>query len=171
MITQERLKEILHYDPDTGVFTWKSRIGDPRKVNGFNTKYSGNPTGLICSQTKRCRVRIEGVLYLAHRLAFLYMTGSIPEFIDHKDNNPSNNKWFNLRSCDKTQNACNQSVRNDNKTGVKGVNWHRAIGKFNAQIQFKKKKYNLGYYDSLDEASDVVRVKREELHEDFHRHF
>lgn len=106
MLTQSRLKELFTYDPETGLF---SRNYGTRKVGGLTAK------GYVA-------IYVDGKLYLAHRLAFLYMTGEWPkEHVDHKDEVRTNNRWNNLRDCTRSENFRNVGARKNSKTGVKGV--------------------------------------------------
>src|SRR5579863_2482235 len=103
MLTQERLKELLHYDPDTGLFT---RLVTVAAFGAQKGKIAGN----VDKKFGYCLIRIDGRGYLAHRLAFLYMTDSIPEEVDHRDLNRSNNKWINLRAARHVDNMRNQPI-------------------------------------------------------------
>ena len=108
MITQARLKELLTYDPETGYFT--------RNVNvkGAN---AGERAGTITAKGY-IAIGIDRKHYLAHRLAFLYMTGEWPkELVDHKDTIKINNKWENLREATNSQNKRNVGARKTNKSG------------------------------------------------------
>ena len=110
-ITQNRLKEILHYNQNTGVFTWTSNA--PR--NRMRSAGYKNNIGYI-------RIRCDGILYLAHRLAWLYVYGKLPKLdIDHIDKNPSNNKISNIREVKHSINMKNQKLYSQNVTGIHGV--------------------------------------------------
>jgi hypothetical protein len=137
MITQERLKELVNYDPETGVFT---SIARRRKVA------VGNQVGHL--NGGYVRMSIDGHRDYGHRFAVLYMTGMLPPFVDHKDLNTANNKWENLRECDRVQNNGNRRVDPEkNKSGYKGVHWATARSKWCAQISIGNKPKFLGYFD------------------------
>lgn len=143
MITQIYLQSILNYNPDTGMFTW---IAKRPKV-----KLGAIAGGL--TEQGYIKIRIDGKKYFAHRLAFLYMTGEMPEFeVDHEDLNRSNNKWLNLRKAERYQNFGNQYKYSNNKSGVKGVCWDKDANKWLAQIQIKNKKIKLGRFIRLEDA-------------------
>ena len=114
-LTQDYLKSILHYDPDTGIFRWAKR------------RATWIPAGTIAGST--CEkgyaiIVINYKIYRAHRLAWLYMTGSHPpEFIDHINLDRKDNRFCNLRLSTRAQNMQNFRIRPDNKSGVKGVYW------------------------------------------------
>jgi hypothetical protein len=100
-ITKEVLKDVLSYDENSGVFTWKKQINN--RVFVGKTAGSLTKSGYICISVFKKR-------FFAHRLAFLYMTGSMPSLIiDHIDRNRSNNKWSNLREVTASGNAKNTS--------------------------------------------------------------
>jgi hypothetical protein len=117
ILTAERLRSILHYDPVTGVFTWA--------VTRTNSQKAGTRAGNLRKDGYRC-ISIDRRLWLEHRLAVLYMTGALPSGeIDHVDLVKDNNAWVNLRPCSLSQNRANTRLRSDNKTGLKGVHWHK----------------------------------------------
>ena len=132
MIAQGELKEILNYRPSTGEFFWKNG----RLAGSFyNNQY--------------VYIQIKGKRYLAHRLAFLYVTGEIPDYVDHKDGNSLNNKWLNLRSCTLSENQYNKKIQSNNTSGIKGVCWYSRSNKWMAYINHKGKRIRLGYHDKL----------------------
>jgi hypothetical protein len=143
-ISQEYLKSILHYNPDTGLWTWiarrpKIRVGD---IAG----------GL--SEDGYLKIRIDRKKYLAHRLAHLYMTGKWPdEEIDHEDLCRANCKWDNIREATRTQNFGNQRKYSNNKSGIKGVCWDKDARKWLAQIQVNSRKIKLGRYRNIEDAA------------------
>ncbi|UGO56005.1 putative HNH endonuclease [Escherichia phage JLBYU40] len=98
MITQDRLKELLDYDPLTGVFRWKVSRGRVSKGSIAGTEV------WVSDNYIRLEIRIDGKRYKAHQLAFLYVYGYIPEEIDHKDRNPLNNAIDNLLDSSKSRN-------------------------------------------------------------------
>ena len=140
-LTQELLKEILDYNPETGIFTWKiSKQGIKNKIAGSLKKEGYWRIGLYKKQ------------YLAHRLAFLWMEGYIPENgIDHIDRDKQNNKWNNLREVSQSCNMRNQSTRNDNKIQITGVCLDKKTKKWRSQISIPKKIY-LGSFNNILEA-------------------
>jgi hypothetical protein len=110
----------------------------------------------------------QATYYLAHRIIWKMMTGSDPEDqIDHKDANKTNNKWSNLRPATNGPNIQNSRLRRDNKSGVKGVRWHR--NKWAVHIAVNGKQRYLGKFSTLQEAAEVASKERVKLHGDFAR--
>ena len=145
-ITQQELKEYLNYNPDTGIFTWTSKIGNrgvkPDRIAGCIDKDDGY-----------VKIRLAGVGYRAHRLAWIYMTGSAPEkFIDHKNRDRTDNRWENLREADSFQNNWNCAAMPNKIVPYKGVCWDPKRQKYYARIWQNKKRILLGRYDTAEEA-------------------
>lgn len=146
MLTVERLKELLFYDPKNGNFYWKIQTSNRIKI------------GSIAGHKSKdyIMIRIDGILYNAQCLAFLYMTGKWREnLIDHEDRNKLNNAWINLREADTLQNCGNSPKRSTNKSGFKGVSWSKRRNKWLAQIGINYKTKVLGFFDTPEEASSV----------------
>ncbi|WP_376956428.1 HNH endonuclease signature motif containing protein (plasmid) [Azospirillum sp. A26] len=136
-LTQARLRELLHYDPETGVFTWLVRRQGIR---------ADRAAGCV-SSPGYILIGVDGRLCRAHRLAWLYMTGEWPAAeIDHINRARGDNRWNNLRLATGSQNQGNRSVNSDNKSGVKGVSWSQKRGMWKAQIGAAGKRRCLGYF-------------------------
>jgi hypothetical protein len=138
--SQERVIELLSYNQETGSFT--------NKMTGRR----------LCENSKGYAfIRVDGKSYLAHRLAWLIVTGKWPnEHIDHIDGNKLNNAFSNLREADFSQNGGNSRVRVNNKLGIKGVIAIR--NSYRAQIKKNGKNYNLGLFNSPEKASAAYAV-------------
>ena len=155
MLTPSRLRELLHYDPDTGVFTWL--------VNSRNTK-PGQVAGYC--RGKYRQISIDGVLYFAHRLAFLHMTGEWPSFdVDHRNGHRSDNRWCNIRPADRSENNQNLGMRSDNSSGYKGVWFNKSNGKWSAMISHRGKRRFLGNFSSAEDAYAAYLAAKSQLHE------
>jgi hypothetical protein len=153
-ITQVKLKELLNYDPETGIFNWIiERPGVRKKRTGWLDK-----KGYLF-------IRIYGVLYCAHRLAWLYMTGEWPNGeIDHKDSNPPNNRWENLRDATHSVNQQNRrKASHNNKTGFIGVRPMRKS--FHAQMSLHGKSHYIGAFQTAELAYEAYLKAKRELHE------
>ncbi|MDH1299682.1 MULTISPECIES: HNH endonuclease signature motif containing protein [Achromobacter] len=142
-ITQEALKCLLDYCPDTGVFRWKEKVS--RRV------VVGSPAGTV-SKKGYVRIIIRGRNYAAHRLAFLYMQGAWPEDqVDHINRVTSDNRWANLRPVSNRQNQFNKGI----VEGVlrrTGVLWNKQKRKWRASIRSDRVLKHLGYFDDFDLA-------------------
>lgn len=164
-LTAERLREVLCYSPETGLFTWK---GTARGRQGGNT-YIGRTTG---SPDHRgyCRICVDGHLYLAHRLAWLYAHGRWPAaMIDHVNGDKSDNRIANLREATMAQNKMNVCAPRTNKSGFKGVSWNSDAGKWMAYIRAAGKSYNLGRFDTPEAAHAAYAEAAARLHGEFAR--
>jgi hypothetical protein len=154
-ITQERLKSLLHYEPETGVFTHLTKT---------KNKQIGDEAGSIPKHGYR-QICVDGKLYYAHRLAFLYMTGAFPtQFVDHINHKPADNRWCNLRPASQVENHYNRSLSSNNKSGIKGVIWNVHQQKWLAYITANYVRYHLGSFSTKEEAAEAVAAKRIELH-------
>ena len=108
--------------------------------------------------------------FLNHRLIFLMHNRYLPQFIDHIDGDRLNNKIDNLREATASQNSHNSKVRVNNKSGIKGVYFHKKTGKWAAGIRCKGKHIHIGLYEELKEAGIAVQSAREQTHKEFTRH-
>ena len=159
MLTEKRLKSLLNYDPDTGIWTWL--------ITRNHLSRSGSRAGTIHRSGYRI-IEIDGRSYRSSRLAYLYMTGShSAELIDHIDHQKDNDAWVNLRQASHNQNQYNQRMRVDNASGVKGVRWEKQVGKWRADIKFQGKSIYLGLFTTLESAADAVVSTRAALHKEF----
>src|SRR6266700_6084068 len=135
------LKEIVHYDLDTGIFTW------------LKPECSHCKPGDICGwwddSKEYWMIEIRGIRFPAHKLAWFYVHGEWKR-VDHKDRTRGNNRITNLRPATKSQNAANQGVRISNMLGIKGV--QQRGSKYRAYITHDYHTYHLGSWDSTEEA-------------------
>lgn len=158
VISQRLVQELLDYDPEVGVFTWKPRhllwFKDKRSWKIWNTKFAGKTVGAI-GPNGYVVTTVLGQSVYGHRIAWLWMTGEWPTLIDHIDQNRSNNRWANLREATHTMNMQNAKIRSDNTSGVKGVTWSKARQCWVAQIQVKGMGLFLGHFDTMSEALDA----------------
>lgn len=140
-LTAKRLRELVAYDPKTGLFTCIApRIG--RRVGDIERRIAGPGYIAFC---------IDGRQYTAHRLAWLYMHGELPPAeIDHINGQRTDNRLSNLRLADRIQNAANVKTHRDNKSGLKGVFPMRR--RWSAQIKVRGITHHLGTFDTPAEA-------------------
>ena len=155
MLTQARLKEIVHYNKDTGIFT-RLHINNAR---GFNKNLLGKHTGCI-SEDLYVKIRVDGVSISAHRLAWLYVYGTYPKNeLDHIDHDRGNNRISNLREVTHQENMRNQKIPKNSTTGVLGVSYYDGgrKKKWKASIKVDGKTIFLGYFVNLIEAQQARR--------------
>ena len=161
-LTQTRLKQMLNYDPITGLFTWRQKPSDRIVV--------GATASNICKRHRYVRIGLYGKRYMAHRLAWFYMTGSWPENdIDHRNGKRADNRLANLRPATKRLNNENQRrPRSDNKTGFLGVSPNQtpnAAKPFAAFIKYQGKVRNLGNFATAEQAHQAYLTAKRQHHE------
>ena len=162
MLTLERAKELLRYDPVAGILTWRKSVNS-RSV----------PGAVAGSQSNRGyhRIKIDGERYQAHRVAWLLYHGVWPAAqIDHIDNNRSNNAIANLRDCSGSQNQQNQPLRRANRSGIKGVSWCSTKERWHVQVRATGMIHQGGYFPNLEDAGCAATELRNRLHGEFARH-
>lgn len=155
MITQSRLKELLHYDPDTGVFTW---LVSRQRIR------CGDVAGCIRSDGYR-KIGVVGKPYQAHRLAWLYMTGSWPkDGTDHRNGVKDDNRWDNLREATQCENNQNMAIPSTNTSGFMGVSWDAQAGKWKAAIGIAGRVKNIGRFTTPEAAHAAYLSAKAETH-------
>lgn len=153
-LTRDRLLAVLRYEPETGKLFW---LGNDRVEAGTRTARGYR------------RLRVDGRDYLAHRLAWLAMTGSWPERVDHKNLNPSDNRWLNLRHATRQQNRANSKAQKSSTTGLKGVKPVDNGKRFQARIRVGKEYRYLGRFGTAEEANAAYAKAAREIHGEFAR--
>lgn len=152
-LTLEELKLLVNYEPSTGDFTWVYTPANSAAKAGDRAGFFDNNGYVIIS--------LLGIEYKAHRLAFLYMTGSMPHIVDHEDRNTSNNKWDNLREASHSLNMYNSKFRSHNTSGHTGITLDKRYGTWAARIGVKGKSINLGTFPTKELA--IAARKRAEV--------
>lgn len=156
---QSYLRSIFIYDPETGSFT---RACDRHKWK------AGQPMGTIAGGY--LSINIDRTIFRAHRLAWTYMTGEQPpRYLDHKDGDPLNNRWDNIRAATQTQNMLNKAIQSNNKTGYKGVYFSAQAQRFIAKTRVSGKNIHLGSFGTPEEAKAAYDAACKILHGDFFR--
>lgn len=164
MITAKRLRSRLHYNPETGVFTWTNMPG--RAGPGKRGRIAGS-----IRKSGHREIGIDGRQYPAGSLAWLYMHGRWPpRRVDHENNEPDDNRFTNLRLATVSQNMQNSRRRSDNKSGHKGVTWHAARKKWAAKITVDGRQIFLGHFDTAEAAGAARRKAAKKYHRAYARY-
>ena len=141
ILTQARLKELFSYDEKTGLFQRRRKLGPKRNI-----------AGNIATKGHR-QIMVDTKLYMAHRLAWLYVYGHHPkDLIDHINRNPDDNRICNLRLATNSQNQQNTKIRITNTSGAKGVCYVSSSRSWRARITKEHKTYDLGKFKSFQDA-------------------
>jgi HNH endonuclease len=155
MLGLERLREVLEYNPESGLWVWLGGAG--RKAKPGKIAGSLDNNGYVV-------IRIDRAIYKAHRLAWFYMTGAWPKTtIDHINLEPADNRWVNLREASFSQNNANRGPRGDCRSGVKGVT-RSANGKRWVAHAFNK---YIGTFDTIEQARDAYQEHAKQRHGEF----
>lgn len=160
-LTAERLRELLDYNPDTGVFMWR-----PRPRSGLTKDILSRPAGRPNVKTGYLEIKVDYREYLASLLAWLYVTGEWPPEgleIDHRNRERLDNRWANLRLATKTEQAWNR-----HQPG-KGATWIESRGKWKASIMVNRKQIFLGYFATEEEARAAYVEAVRKYHGEFAR--
>lgn len=154
-LTQDQLKQALHYDPETGVFVWRRKPCKNREAGSLagNTQNTGYRV-----------IRVNGTLYKAHRLAWLYVHGCWPsQYIDHINGQKADNRIENLREATHAENMENRlRAHANNKLGVLGVTKEK--GRFVARIRVSGRLLHVGAYATAEAAGSAYISAKRSLH-------
>ena len=153
-LTAVRLREVLDYDPQSGVFKWRISTNRSMKV--------GDIAGTNCRGY--VYIGFSGTVYRAHRLAWLYVNGVWPTLaVDHKNRNRADNRIANLREATALENNQNRiKAHSTNRTGFVGAS--ALGGKYRARIRAGGKEIMLGYFPTPQEASKAYLDAKRSLH-------
>jgi hypothetical protein len=161
---------VLDYDPETGEFRWKVRLGTTPGIKRFNTRYAEKPAG--CPDVYGyIQITVDGRNYKAHRLAWLHYHGFLPKrSMDHRDCGTANNAISNLRPATQSQQLANQRRRKTAKPGgSKGCYWSERDRKWVAAIWVDGRRSSLGYHRQLADAQAAYAKAAKALHREFAR--
>ncbi len=160
MLTQEQLKTLLSYDPETGVFVWINPASRRVKIGDIAGKVDYH---------KYVKIRVNYILYPAHRLAWLYIHGTFPENeIDHKNGVKSDNRISNLRPATRSENCMHRKILSSSKSKIKGVSWNKRDKKWIARCSVNGTRHLLGYFDNPEEASIIYQEFAKKNHGEFY---
>lgn len=167
-LTADFLRQVLEYNPDTGVFIRKYR---PDKSKAYNAQWAGKIAGSVNGDGYVC-INIDRVSYLASRLAFLYVNGHWPNGeVDHDNHDKTDNRISNLRDSTHSQNQHNRSAYSNNTSGYKGVSYKKANKKWFAHIRVNGKRIHLGYFFTPKDAHNAYQKAAKIYHGKFARFF
>ena len=157
--TPERVRQLLSFDPETGIFTWREK-----PCRGWK-KAADMTAGTLTVNGGYIRIIIDRRGYMAHRLAWLMAHGNEPlDQIDHINGNKSDNRIANLREATGSENQQNRCVSKNNRSGSMGVSFNRRKSMWKAQIKVKGKIHHLGWHDAIASASDAYLSAKAALH-------
>lgn len=155
-LTVERVRELLRYDPNTGQLWWRKRR------RGVNTAKRAGASHCLGYRV----ITVDGRSYKEHRVIWLCVHGQWPDqYIDHIDQNKSNNRIDNLREVTKSQNGFNRGTHS--RSGLKGVRWHKASRKWHARISCEGREYSLGYFVCSAAASLAYQISADKIHGEY----
>lgn len=146
----EELHELLVYDPDTGALTWKPRTG--KWSSRWNAAHAGRPAGGITPQGE-IALKIYDQTYLAHRVIWAMVHGTWPECVLHRNRKLADNRLANLRDASRKAVQRSLPVYRTNTSGITGVSWNRATGKWVASIRIDDITFYLGSFDRKEDAA------------------
>lgn len=173
-ISAEYARQLLDYDPETGILTWKARTPDmfkdgmrrdaEQECRRWNSKHAGKVAGGLHPRGY-LTIAIEGVRYAQHRICWLIETGNWPkDGLDHKNGIRSNNQFKELREATDAQNQQNQKLRIDSTSGFRGVSWHKKASKWTAYIHIDGNKKYLGLYTDKESAYAAYLLAKSKFH-------
>ena len=160
-ITQELVKTLFSYDPETGNLHRKTRASYRNQI--------GDLVGTIGKRGYRY-VTIRYKKQYIHRIIFLMHKGYLPRYVDHRDTDRLNNKIGNLRAASSHQNSENSQLRNDNTSGYKGVYKDKRNGRWCAKVNHKGKQIHLGSFIDIADANQCAIDGRTKYHKEFANH-
>lgn len=144
--TQERLKELFNYCPETGLLT--------RKVTKTYNAKKGSAAGSLNKSNGYLAVAIDGRTYCVHKIIWLHVFGGHGDHqVDHRDGNRINNKIKNLHIASQQKNMMNKSMQSNNKSNITGVRWTHALNKYRSVITVKGKVTHLGVFNTIFDAA------------------
>lgn len=163
LLTQEKIKELFDYREDGFLVRKHNTQG--------NKNYAGKIVGYIPKKISRnsryVTTKIHGEHWCVHKLIYFYHYGYIPEQIDHINRNTFDNRIENLRPATSTQNMSNRGIFVNNKSGCKGVCWHKRLKKWQVSVGVNKKQRHIGYFDDFELAELVALEARDKFHGKF----
>lgn len=166
----EKVRECFEYDPSTGAFKWRSRpvehFSSAASQRRWNGAHAGKPAGSK-GRLGYILINVGGYPFFAHKLAWAYIFGEWPEILDHINRDTGDNRIVNLRKCTRSQNQHNRAACITNKSGFKGVSYHKQRGAWRATIYVNSRQKHLGLFKTPDAAHAAYCDAAKLLHADF----
>lgn len=158
-LTSSRLRELIHYDDESGAFTWRVFRG------GRGRSVAGSRAGTLHKVSGYRRICVEREKHYEHRLAFLYMTDAWPQVeVDHRDGKRANNRWKNLRGCTVAENAQNKPATGRGASKLVGASRVKGECKWSAYITASRVRKFLGYFTTPEDAHAAYLTAKSTLH-------
>jgi hypothetical protein len=152
MLSMLKVRKLVKYDPDTGLFTWLYREGLEGSATAFNTKFAGKEAFTYITPQGYKQGAIDGTQVFAHTVAYLLLTGRWVVGVDHINGDKADNREDNLREADHALNARNMPIRSDNTSGFTGVCWSKQRSRWFARLHHEGKQVTLGFFKTKEEA-------------------
>lgn len=160
-LSADYLRQIINYNPESGVFTWRERRG---RVSPGEKASCMDKHGYVV-------IRIDGHLYKSYRLAWLYMFNKWPDKeVDHLNGIRNDNRIANLREATHSENNQNVQLKKSNTSGYKGVSWSKSVGKWHAYSRVNGQRIHIGYFEDKNSAYFAACNFREQHHGEFANH-
>lgn len=164
------LARLVTYDPETGVFTWlprtRSMFLQACSWRTWNTRFAFKPAGRV-DAAGYVAISFGGKKVKAHRLAYFMVHDECPELLDHINGLTADNRIENLRPANSSQNNMNRAIGRRNKSGGKGVSWHKKSGKWQVHVRSGGLVHYCGLFVDIDAARSARQRKASELHGEF----
>ena len=178
VIAPDLIRQLLDYDPETGVLTWRARTPDMFEDGGhsaahrcanWNAAWAGKVAGRTGKNGYR-QIAIFDRRYYSHRLAWVITTGAWPkDQIDHINSVRDDNRLANLREATQSQNSINVPVKRHNVSGLKGVSWHAKRREYASNIRANGVAKHLGWFKCPAAAHFAYLVEADKLHGEYAR--
>ncbi len=165
-LTQDRVRELFEYFPETGELFWRPRASseftDERHAKRWNTCFAHTQAGHENKRGYR-RIQVGDHIYLAHRIIWLYVFGVFPKVIDHIDGNPRNNRISNMRNVTIAENQRNLTISKSNTSGVQGIWFDTGVNMWRARINTGRRALHVGSFDTQRDAIVAYNVVKKLL--------
>lgn len=165
--SQQVLKQLFDYNPETGIAIWlkrkpefinaSSEVEAVGKATAWNNRLEGKQLGTL-DTNGYLKIAIFNQRFWLHRIIWKWMEGYDPDQVDHIDGVRSNNSWVNLREVSVKENAKNKRRLNRNTTGVTGVSICKRTGKYHTYIGHGDTRITLGYFADLESARNARKT-------------